>query len=290
MVPHLRHLVDEHVAEGEPVRFVPSDELSDEIGSRHAFHGGVVFDRTGGLRPAKLHAGLARLALEAGARVVDGSAATRLEATGRGHRVHTARGVVAADHVIVATNASPTGSCPSWPDGWSRSVRSSWPPSPWLPRWWTDDPRRRMFVDTKNLLFYWHTPPTVACCLRRATVARPHVGGRGGPDYLTTAMRRIHPRWPTPRSPGSGQERGRHPRPDAPRRPDPWRLVRHGLQRLRGGPGHTSARAPAPARTVLGETPPPAFAELRHRRVPLHRLRRAYLPLVGEWFRYQNPP
>ena len=41
---------------------------------------------------------------------------------------------------------------------------------------------------------------------------------------------------------------------------------------------------------VLGEAAPPSFAELRHRPIPMHRLRKAYLPLVGQWFRYQDRP
>ena len=36
--------------------------------------------------------------------------------------------------------------------------------------------------------------------------------------------------------------------------------------------------------------PMEAFAEIRHRPIPLHRFRHAYLPLVGQWFRYQDRP
>jgi glycine/D-amino acid oxidase-like deaminating enzyme len=39
---------------------------------------------------------------------------------------------------------------------------------------------------------------------------------------------------------------------------------------------------------ALGEAAPPSFAELRHRPIPLHRARKLYLPLVGQWFRYQD--
>ena len=39
---------------------------------------------------------------------------------------------------------------------------------------------------------------------------------------------------------------------------------------------------------VLGQAPPPSFAELKHRPIPASPLRRAYLPLVGQWFRYQD--
>jgi hypothetical protein len=32
----------------------------------------------------------------------------------------------------------------------------------------------------------------------------------------------------------------------------------------------------------------PSFAELTHRPVPLHALRRAWLPVVSAWFRFQD--
>jgi hypothetical protein len=42
------------------------------------------------------------------------------------------------------------------------------------------------------------------------------------------------------------------------------------------------------AQHLLGEAAPPAFAELRHRPIPLHRYRAAYLPLVGLGFRWRD--
>ena len=39
---------------------------------------------------------------------------------------------------------------------------------------------------------------------------------------------------------------------------------------------------------VLGEAEPPAVARLAHRAIPLHRARRAYLPAVGAWYRWQD--
>ncbi|MEZ5180831.1 MAG: FAD-binding oxidoreductase [Acidimicrobiales bacterium] len=107
VVPHLQHLALEHAEAGEPVRFVAREELGAEIGSE-AFHGGVVFERTGGLQPAKLHDGLLRAALAAGASVRDRCAARAIDdstaPSGR-FRVETDAGPVVADHVIVATNA-----------------------------------------------------------------------------------------------------------------------------------------------------------------------------------------
>ena len=69
--------------------FVHREELADEIGSTE-FHGAVRYARTGGLHPARFHAGLARLARAAGARVHDHCPATGLEQTASGFRVATA--------------------------------------------------------------------------------------------------------------------------------------------------------------------------------------------------------
>ncbi len=145
-----------------------------------------------------------------------------------------------------------------------------------------------MFVDTKNLLFYWRISPDGRLLFGgRRSLAHASVAEAAA--YLADAMRRIHPqvadaavthRWggnvaiTLDRMPHVGQIRGA------------WYATGcngSGVA-LNTWLGHRLAL------TVLGEAPPPAFAELPHRRVPLHRLRRAYLPLVGEWFRFQDRP
>ena len=288
LVPYLRHLVDEHTAAGEPVRYVEREELGDEIGS-DAFHGGVVYDRTGSLHPARLHAGLARLALDAGATVAEHTPALALDDVGRGHWVHTAVGSVEADHVIVTTNAYADGLLPELarrvlPIG-SFIVATEPLPADLLDEL---SPRRRMFVDTKNLLFYWRISPDGRVLfggrrsLSHATVAE-------AADYLIASMRRIHPqladvavthRWggrvaiTLDRMPHVGRLRGA------------WYATGcngSGVA-LNTWLGHRLGQV------VLGEAPPPSFAELRHRPIPMHALRRGYLPLVGEWFRYQDRP
>lgn len=288
VVPHLRHLVEEHVAAGEPVRFVPQDDLAAEIGS-DAFHGGVVFDRTGGLHPARLHAGLARLALDAGALVLDRCAATGLDDVGRGHWVHTERGVVEADHVIVTTNAYADGLLPELarrvvPIG--SFIVATEPLDPAVID--AISPRRRMFVDTKNLLFYWRISPDGRVLFGgRRSLAHASVADAAA--YLTAAMVRIHPqvaeaavthRW------------GGNVAVTLDRMPHVGRIRRAWYATGCNGSGVAlnTWLGHRLAQTVLGETPPPAFAELRHPRVPLHRFRRAYLPVVGEWFRFQDRP
>ncbi len=292
LVPYLQELAHEHAdGFGEPVRFVPRDELSSEIGST-VWHGGVVFDRTGGLHPAKLHAGLVRLALASGAEIRDRTAVTELTDRGAGHDggrflLGTERGPVRADHVIVTTNAYADGLLPELarrvlPIG--SFIVATEPLDPALAA--EISPKRRMFVNTRNLLFYWRLSPDGRLVfggrrsLQHATVAE-------AADYLTRSLHEVHPqlcdvpvthRWggnvaiTLDRMPHVGQIRGA------------WYATGcngSGVA-LNTWLGHRLGQV------VLGEAPPPAFAELTHRPIPLHRLRRLYLPVVGQWFRYQD--
>jgi glycine/D-amino acid oxidase-like deaminating enzyme len=293
LVPHLRALAAEHADQfGEPVRFVPKEALADEIGS-DVWHGGVVYDRTGGLQPAKLHAGLVRLALDAGATIRDRTAVTQLTDRGdrRGGRfeVGTAHGTVRADDVIVTTNAYADGLLPELarrvlPIG--SFIVTTEPLGPEVAE--AVSPKRRMFVNTKYLLFYWRLSPDGRMVfggrrsLQHATVA-------DAADYLTRSMREVHPqladvavthRWggnvavTLDRMPHVGRLRGA------------WYATGcngSGVA-LNTWLGHRLGQV------VLGAAPPPSFAELRHRPIPLHRFRKLYLPVVGQWFRYQDRP
>ncbi|WP_426572682.1 NAD(P)/FAD-dependent oxidoreductase [Aquihabitans sp. McL0605] len=294
LVPYLRDLAQEHaVGFGEPVHFVERDALVDEIGST-AFHGAVVYERTGGLHPAKLHAGLVAAALGSGVEIVDRCAATHLDDRGSGtpggrFGLATERGPVHADHVIITTNAYADGLVPELakrvlPIG--SFIVATEPLSAEVAA--AVSPRHRMFVNTKNLLFYWRLSPDGRMLfggrrsLQHATVAE-------AADYLAASMREIHPqlaevavthRWggnvavTLDRMPHVGQVRGA------------WYATGcngSGVA-LNTWLGHRLGLV------VLGHAPPPSFAELKHRPIPVHRARKAYLPLVGQWFRYQDRP
>jgi glycine/D-amino acid oxidase-like deaminating enzyme len=294
LVPYLQDLATEHAdGFGEPVRFVPRDELGAEIGSE-VWHGGVVFDRTGGLHPAKLHAGLVRLALDAGAELRDHDPVTALTDRGSGRGdgrflLETASGPVAADDVIVTTNAYADALLPELarrvlPIG--SFIVATEPLDPEVAA--AVSPKRRMFVNTKILLFFWRLSPDGRMVfggrrsLQHATVA-------DAADYLTRSLHEVHPqlrdvaithRWggnvavTIDRMPHVGQLRGA------------WYATGcngSGVA-LNTWLGHRLGQV------VLGEAPPPSFAELTHRPIPLHRLRKLYLPVVGQWFRYQDRP
>ena len=83
---------------------VPRAEQRDYLGT-DAYHGGAVRMDTGGLHPAKLHAGMLKLAIEAGATIHGATAMTGFRRDAGGYDVATGRGTIRATNVIMGTDA-----------------------------------------------------------------------------------------------------------------------------------------------------------------------------------------
>ena len=291
-VDALAAMADEHGGElGEPVRFVTGDDLAAEIGST-AFHAGLVLERTGGIHPARYHAGLARLALDAGADVHDHTTALALEPrAGGGHQLITDRGGIDAGDVIVATNAYADGLVP-WlerrvvPIG--SFIIATEVLDPDLAR--SVNPHERMLVDTKNLLFYWRLSPDGRVLFGgRRSLAPSSI--RQARDFLYRSMVDIHPQlagtrvthaWggnvaiTLDRMPHFGR---------VPTGPGVGALYATGCNG--SGVALNSWMGTRAAEVVLGG-PMPAIADIRFPAVPMHRARRAYLPAVGRWFAWED--
>jgi glycine/D-amino acid oxidase-like deaminating enzyme len=82
---------------------VPRAEQHREV-TRDAYQGGVVFPTHGGLHPGLFHAGLLDVARRAGATVIGYMPALRIDGTDGARQVATARGVIKAPEIVVATN------------------------------------------------------------------------------------------------------------------------------------------------------------------------------------------
>ena len=290
-VEPLRAMAAEHGDRlGEPVHWLAAGELAGEIGSP-AFAGGVVIERTGGLHPAKFHAGLARLALAAGADVHDRTAALAVTAAGGGFSVKTERGTIRARDVIVATNAYSDGLVP-----WLRRrvvpvgsfIIATEVLAPDLLH--SVAPTGRMMVDTKNFLFYWRPTPDGRLLFGGRRSLAPSTVERAR-DFLYESMTWVHPQmadaavefaWggnvaiTIDRLPHAG----RVPRGDA-----------KGAWFATGCNGSGVALntwlGTRLAAAILGD-PAPAFAEIPFAPVPAHFARRAYLPVVGAWLTLQD--
>ncbi len=285
LVRSLRATAREHRENGEEVDFVGRDELAEEIGSG-AFFGAVRFARTGSLHPAKFHRGLLNLARRAGASLHPHTLATSVERHGTAFTVHTLRGTVAARDVVVATNAYadrlvpelrkrvlPVGSFIVATEPLDEDLATS------------VSPRGRMFVDTKNFLFYWRLSPDRRMVFggRRSLRSTSIADAR---DYLYASMVRIHPQLhgvPVEHAWGG----------DVAMTLDRLPHVGHldGVLYATGcngsGVGLNTWLGMRVAGMLCGDDPPP-FAELRHRAIPMWSLRRLYLPAVSKWFRLQD--
>jgi glycine/D-amino acid oxidase-like deaminating enzyme len=294
-VDDLQAMAAEHRGElGEPVHWIGREGLRDEIGS-DAFFGGVVLERTGGLQPAKYHAGLARLAVDAGADLHDHTSALSIEArgTGRngGYRLTLNRGVVEVADVIVATNAYADGLVP-----WLR--RRVVPVGSYIIATEVLDPdlaasvspRNRMLVDTKNFLFYWRLSPDgrVVFGGRRSLSPATVTEAR---DFLYAAMVRLHPQLADARVEYAW---GGNVAVTLDRMPHFGRVPTGSAERVwfatgcnGSGVALNSWLGVKAAGAVCGEAPP-AFADIPFRAAPAHPLRSAYLPIVGQWFAYQD--
>ena len=82
---------------------VPKPEQHRVLGTAF-YHGGLLRHDIGGVQPAKLHQGMLRLALEAGALVHSETAVLGFISENGGYEVESARGNVQAAHVIAGTN------------------------------------------------------------------------------------------------------------------------------------------------------------------------------------------
>jgi glycine/D-amino acid oxidase-like deaminating enzyme len=288
LLPGLRAVAREHGGElGEPVRFVPRDELAHEIGST-AYHGAVVFDRTGGLHPARFHAGLLARARAAGAVVLGRVRATTIDRRpAAGFRVATTAGEVEAGDVVICTNAYADGLVPALarrvlPVG--SFIVATEPLDPALAR--AVNPRRRMLVDSKNFLYYWRLTPNGRMLfggrrsLSRSTVAQAR-------DFLYDAMLRVHPQLAgvaVDRAWGGNVAVTLDRLPHAGTVGGAW----YATGCNGSGVALNTWLGAEVGRHLVGEAPPPSFSRLPHRPVPLHRWRRAWLPAVGLWFRWQD--
>jgi len=141
---------------GISAHIVEKADVRSEIGT-DAFVGGLVNETYGGLHPGKLIAGMVTQAEAAGADLHEGVRANKVRLQADGRRVvETSRGAIHAREVIVGTNGYTGGVTPSlrrrlMPIGSYIIVTDPLPDD--LAR--EISPRRRMFSDTKNFLFYW---------------------------------------------------------------------------------------------------------------------------------------
>jgi glycine/D-amino acid oxidase-like deaminating enzyme len=97
--------------EADPdVELIPPERIGDEVGT-DLYCGGLLYKKSAQMHMGRFGRGLAEAAARHGAVIHDRTPVQRLERIGgTRHRVHTARGSVEADQVLVATGATRHGS------------------------------------------------------------------------------------------------------------------------------------------------------------------------------------
>jgi glycine/D-amino acid oxidase-like deaminating enzyme len=85
------------------VQLVPSDQLSEEIGSS-SYYGALVDEASGGLNPAQYVTGLAKAAEKAGATLHARARVNSLHREGTRFHIQTERGALTAESVLVGTS------------------------------------------------------------------------------------------------------------------------------------------------------------------------------------------
>lgn len=119
-VDALHRSAERLVADGvDPdVRVLGADEVRSEVQSER-FVGGLLYPRSAQMHMGRFAQGLARAAIRQGAQIHTGTRVNRVERVhGQVHRLHTDRGVVRANQVLLATGASRHGGYGSF--GWLR--------------------------------------------------------------------------------------------------------------------------------------------------------------------------
>lgn len=178
---------------------VPRAEQHRELGT-DAYYGGVVYTRHASVDPGRFHQGMLDRALAAGVRVVPHCAATAIDRDGQGFRVATAKGIVSARQVVVATN------------GYTSRL------TPWLQRRVipigsyiiaTEDlgaermarlmPRDRIVSDTRKVVYYYRASPDGRRILFGGRVSHNETDPRLSGPLLHQTMAGIFPELATAR-------------------------------------------------------------------------------------------
>ncbi len=189
-----RVVADVYASIGERARFLSAAELRTEIGSSE-FCGGLLVERSAGLHPAKLTAGLARAAVASGAELHGATAVLELRRDGPGHALDTSRGPLRCQEVVVATNGTTDRRLVPWLGrrilGVGSYMIATEPLEPDVTA--SVSPRGRMFFDTRNLLHYWRLSPDGTRVLFGGRTSLAPTTVEKSRDLLYGAMARIHP-------------------------------------------------------------------------------------------------
>jgi glycine/D-amino acid oxidase-like deaminating enzyme len=167
--------VDAHVVERH--------EQRSELGTDR-YWGGVVYSQHCSVHPARYHQGLLTRTMAAGAQVMPRCAALGIDRVADGFEVRTAKGMVRARDVVVATNGY-TGSITPWLRRRVIPIGSYMIATEPLPEGLMDRlmPKNRIVSDTRKVVYYYRASPDRSRILFGGRVSHQETDPRNsGPD------------------------------------------------------------------------------------------------------------
>jgi glycine/D-amino acid oxidase-like deaminating enzyme len=189
-----RAVARDYASIGERARVLDAAGVRSEIGSAR-FCGGLVVERSAGIHPAKLVAGLTRAAAAVGAGLHGATTVLALERRHDGYELETSRGSLRCQEVVVATNGATDRRLVPWLGRRILSIGSymvaTEPLEPGVAA--SVSPHGRMLFDTRNLLHYWRLSPDGTRILFGGRTSLAPTTVERSRDLLYGAMIRIHP-------------------------------------------------------------------------------------------------
>ncbi len=172
---------------------VPRAEQRSEIGT-DAYWGGVVYTQHCSVHPARYHQGLLQRVLSAGAQLAPRCKALRIEREGTQFKVHTARGIVQARNVVIATNGY-TGGLTPWLQRRVIPIGSYVIATEPLPEGVVDRliPKNRIVSDTRKVVYYYRASPDRRRILFGGRVSHQETDPRVSGPLLHADMARLFP-------------------------------------------------------------------------------------------------
>jgi glycine/D-amino acid oxidase-like deaminating enzyme len=187
---------DVMIREVDPdLTLIPRSSIRSEVDS-DAFHGALLYQKSGQMHMGAFGAGLATAAARRGARIYENANVTRFDRTAKGYKIETGKGTVEAKQLLLAT-----GTSRKWPFGWLRQriipVGSFIVATEPLPVDILDRilPNRRNGVTTKNIGNYFGIMRDNRLLFggrARFTISSPISDAKSG-EILQAKMREVFP-------------------------------------------------------------------------------------------------
>ena len=176
-----------------PAHLVPRADQCQELGT-DIYYGGVVYEAHASVHPARYHQGLLSRVLEAGARVQGYCAVTGIEKTGSSFRVTTAKGIVQARDVVIATNGY-TGALTPWLQRRVIPIGSYIIATEALDPALMDRlmPRNRIVSDSRKVVYYYRPSPDRKSILFGGRVSLSETDPRNSGPKLHSDLVQIFP-------------------------------------------------------------------------------------------------